>query len=776
MKKLGFLLVSLLLATTGWGQAVFNKFGPANGIQKNTGTTYQNTAAAASDVTGMYSGCTGLSTQYLAANNTCQNVSSAVSGANPTGLIGLTAVNGSATTYTRSDSTHALDQSIAPTWTGVQTFANTTANIVLNNSGGAADTKNTLLRESTAGFLFQSATDAAPTTPVTSVITAARTGAAWTGINFGNAADNPTYSFLGTGQTSITGGVVVGSATGGNKGAGTINAVGLYVGGVAVGTGGGSPGGSTGQLQYNNGGAFAGVGGSTFTAATQQLELIPSAGNITALKATSNGTNDVEIVASNAAGADAYFRAVDLSGVNWSIGNQRSTNNFVLANGVGLGSNPELSVSTSGVFNFGGVPTLNVNGTTAGWSYGGAGAGSAFTLLARYNAGSGGSDTMFYHSRGATVGTNTILTNNDETGSISFMGSDGTTTPVRTARIISLLDGIPSAGTSYPGRLEFYTVPSGSTSIALAMKLDSTQTMTVTAGINAGGSIGTVKNNVGGGIQLSAQNTDATSNGTFSQVLAANSSHSFHHLITGTAQTSAFITNGFNSEAAYLYTDSGVPLCIGTGGACRITITSGGDINMLAGTTNTLTVRGVSGQATLEVLGSSTSGSSFGPRVDAGSTSADYTMYWGNSATSVEYMRLFGDGGLVMNSATGGTKGAGSINAKAIYVNGVAVGANPVTARARVVSDGSSTCSISGTATGISSVSWASTGCTINFSASYFAATPICVVTPDTVTGGTEVVAKFDTTPSSSSTHAVVQNVSGGAAVGATMNIFCMAQ
>ena len=39
-------------------------------------------------------------------------------GANPTGTIGLTAVNGSASTYLRSDAAPALSQSIAPTWTG----------------------------------------------------------------------------------------------------------------------------------------------------------------------------------------------------------------------------------------------------------------------------------------------------------------------------------------------------------------------------------------------------------------------------------------------------------------------------------------------------------------------------------------------------------------------------------------------------------------------------------------------------------------------------------
>lgn len=43
-------------------------------------------------------------------------------GANPTGLVGLTPVNGVATTFIRSDGAPALDQAIIPTWTGQHTF------------------------------------------------------------------------------------------------------------------------------------------------------------------------------------------------------------------------------------------------------------------------------------------------------------------------------------------------------------------------------------------------------------------------------------------------------------------------------------------------------------------------------------------------------------------------------------------------------------------------------------------------------------------------------
>lgn len=43
--------------------------------------------------------------------------------ANPTASVGLSIVNGSATTYMRSDAAPALDQSITPTWTGAHIFA-----------------------------------------------------------------------------------------------------------------------------------------------------------------------------------------------------------------------------------------------------------------------------------------------------------------------------------------------------------------------------------------------------------------------------------------------------------------------------------------------------------------------------------------------------------------------------------------------------------------------------------------------------------------------------
>jgi hypothetical protein len=59
------------------------------------------------------------------------DLSAGLSFANPSGTVGLTVVNGVATTAPRSDSAPALSQSITPTWTGAHTFS---AAVALNGA------------------------------------------------------------------------------------------------------------------------------------------------------------------------------------------------------------------------------------------------------------------------------------------------------------------------------------------------------------------------------------------------------------------------------------------------------------------------------------------------------------------------------------------------------------------------------------------------------------------------------------------------------------------
>ena len=128
--------------------------------------------------------------------------------ANPTGLSGLTATNGVADTYMRSDGAPAINQAIIPTWTGEHSFATSpnisgvTPQLSLRESDVGTDLKNWLIRANGGGFTIGTATDAAPLSIVTSAFAIARTATAITTVSFGNATDNPTYAFLGNGAIS----------------------------------------------------------------------------------------------------------------------------------------------------------------------------------------------------------------------------------------------------------------------------------------------------------------------------------------------------------------------------------------------------------------------------------------------------------------------------------------------------------------------------------------------------------------------------------------------
>jgi hypothetical protein len=111
------------------------------GIAKGNGTS-AFTAAVSGDVRGLWGG-TCDATTYLRGDGSCQAPPTGGTSANPSATIGLTAVNGAASTFMRSDAAPALSQAIAPTWTGVHTFdqnvnGNSTTVFSNSNAGVAA--------------------------------------------------------------------------------------------------------------------------------------------------------------------------------------------------------------------------------------------------------------------------------------------------------------------------------------------------------------------------------------------------------------------------------------------------------------------------------------------------------------------------------------------------------------------------------------------------------------------------------------------------------------
>lgn len=80
------------------------------------------------------------------------NTAVTVGSANPTGTIGLTAVNGTATTFMTSDSAPALSQAIVPTWTGAHIWSASTTFNGTSVFGGSATFNAAFSATSTAGF------------------------------------------------------------------------------------------------------------------------------------------------------------------------------------------------------------------------------------------------------------------------------------------------------------------------------------------------------------------------------------------------------------------------------------------------------------------------------------------------------------------------------------------------------------------------------------------------------------------------------------------------
>lgn len=113
---------------TGSGTAGVADFTPAGfSLTLSANATIGGTNTGDQTLNSLLPSQAGNSGKFLttdATNASWATVSSS-SGANPSASVGLTAVNGSASTFLRSDGAPALSQSIAPTWTGIHTFART---------------------------------------------------------------------------------------------------------------------------------------------------------------------------------------------------------------------------------------------------------------------------------------------------------------------------------------------------------------------------------------------------------------------------------------------------------------------------------------------------------------------------------------------------------------------------------------------------------------------------------------------------------------------------
>lgn len=119
-------------------------------------------------------------------------------------------------------------------------------------------------------------------------------------------------------------------------------------------------------------------------------------------------------------------------------------------------------------------------------------------------------------------------------------------------------------------------------------------------------------------------------------------------------------------------------------GLLGISWTTSGNISIGAPSTSVaLTVTGAAGGQNTAIFSSNTTASNgFGVVITAGTNASDYALRVLGASGVTEYARLYGDGGMTLGAPTGGDQGLGTLNATGLFVNGVKVITNAVTAAA----------------------------------------------------------------------------------------------
>jgi hypothetical protein len=148
-----------------------------------------------------------------------------------------------------------------------------------------------------------------------------------------------------------------------------------------------------------------------------------------------------------------------------------------------------LASATTTEVTLGSSNKLQIQGTTAASNSLGISAWSANTLGSRIELGK---------SRGAAVGTNTIVQSGDVVGSITGYGANGTAFDP-CAQISMEIDATPGASTDMPGRIVFKTTPDGSVTLTTALTIDNKQAVKAATTLNTGGyTVGTLPTGVTG--------------------------------------------------------------------------------------------------------------------------------------------------------------------------------------------------------------------------------------------------------------------------------------
>lgn len=739
MKKLGFLLATLLLASTGWGQTSFTKYGPVNGIQMNTGATPYNFAAGITDIQSLLSASPGVV------------LGGATGGAKGVGSINATAlfINGAAV-GTSSGAVSSVGLS-APSVFGV-TGSPVTAAGTLGLTFATGLTNHQVLGTGTTGqvgLIFLTSADIPALSYVTSVGLTAPTCFGVTGSPVTSAGTlaltlgSTTANFVrgdGTCSSQLNGVAnaetltLVGSAT-------TSQSFGLF---VAAGTNGSDltyqiwnqP--QTHRYQYMAGDGSWGLGFNgtandvTATAAGNVTFAAPSSGQAVTINGAAGGANAININGSATTGQS--------NGLLVSAGTNASDTPFAILNHAQ--SLVYMSVRGDG------SGTVGPTGNSLAWSAGGnvtvaapTGGGIAFSatgVASQYAA---------VFTAGGTSGTqkglSAVTTTQNAADKIFNVNNSA-------SNLLDIFgDGHgdlgPNLNWTVAGAWSIGAPTSGTT--LLVSGLNATQMFELSStGANSVFSQGWNVGNTPNAWNIFSQGTDPLSIG------------------TNGAQTLSFITNGSNRV-----TISGAGNIVANTAASGSTLTLSGT----NGTALTLNGNG-SGANAMVINGSATSGASFGLAIIAGTTSGDHGFQVLNQAGTSTYLNVFGDGGVVLGAPTGGDKGFGSINMQSCFVNNVAclTGSSSATHfAAGVITIAAGSCTVNQNTADISSCTFNSTGnVTVNFTTAFTSTT--CVVN-GVNSSPPFAVATQQGSPTTTASNVLMQS-SSGVFVNGIFSIMCL--
>jgi hypothetical protein len=528
------------------------------------------------------------------------------------------------------------------------------------------------------------------------------------GVLKGSSTTNPQTTAAGIAdfQTvlSLTPGLVLNGATGGTKGAGTINATGLYVNGSAVGVGGGavssvgltaptcfgvtgSPITSAGSLGLTLTGSSTtvvrGDGTCSAIAAADINGLSPTLTGVWTFAGTSvpqvviqpaTGPAEMKLFASTGNSAYMFFTAAGAA--NWSLGATTGTGVFGICPNTSLTA-CDLSIAPSGGVTIA-APSSGVDLVANGLSgqYTASLLGSTTGNGLRIAAGSTSADVPLGIANGASSATLAAVFG-DGHFTMGFNGSAATMT----------------------GSAAGAVVVTPATGVGLTVNgVANTDTVDFVGSATTGQSFGP-------GILAGTNSSDA-------------SLRVFNH-----AGTSVYFK--INGDGSFVLGNNGSVQTITSNAAGALTVgppTAGSSTATFTGNTG----GGFAGVFNAQGV----AGNSDGVVINAGTNSTDFPLLVRNASATVQYMAVFGDGGMTLGAPTGGDKGLGSLNVQSLFVNGSAVGVGATLnfAVCYVAVSGTTPTLVNGR--GCNSVTRSGTGnYQINYTAAGFTARPNCAIT-----------------------------------------------